>query len=69
MEVHPKEWKEAVPFLLFSIHESATESLGFSTFELICGHEVRGLLNLFKKHVKETTGPGDVLQYMSNVRS
>ena len=44
-----KEWDEGVPFVLFAIRESVQESLGFSPFELIFGHTVRGPLRLLKE--------------------
>lgn len=44
------------------------ESLRFSPFELISGHEVRGPL-LFKEQVIEPTSPGDVPQYVSSFRA
>jgi len=35
------EWDEVIDLLLFSVRESVQESLGFSPFQLIYGHEVR----------------------------
>lgn len=40
VEAHPKEWDEAIPFLLFATRDAPTESLGFCPFELVFGHEV-----------------------------
>lgn len=45
------------------------ESLGFSPFELISGHEVKGPLHLFKEQVIESTSTGDVPQYVSSFRT
>ena len=38
----PKDWDEGVHLLLFAARESVQESLGFSPFELVFGHQVRG---------------------------
>lgn len=69
VEAQPKEWDEVIPFLLFAVCDAPTESLGFSPFELIFGHEVRGPLYLFKEQVIEPSAPGDVLQYVSFFRA
>ena len=44
-----KDWDEGVHLLLFAVRESVQESLGFSRFELVFGHEVRGPLLLLKE--------------------
>ena len=44
-----RDWDEGVHLLLFAIRESVQESLGFSPFELVFGHSVRGPLKLFKE--------------------
>ncbi|XP_069946348.1 uncharacterized protein [Cherax quadricarinatus] len=43
-----RDWDEGIPFLLFAMRESEQESLGFSLFELIFGHQVRGPLAVLK---------------------
>ena len=40
-----KDWDEGIHLLLFAVRESVQESLGFSPFELVFGHSVRGPLN------------------------
>ena len=37
-----KDWDEGIHLLLFAVRESVQESLGFSPFELVFGHTVRG---------------------------
>ena len=69
VESQPKEWDEAIPFLMFAIRDAPTESLGFSPFELVFGHEVRGPLKLLKERIVEPTAPEDVLQYVSSCRT
>ena len=49
VESQPKELNEALPFLLFAVRDAPTESLGFSPFELVFGHEVRGPLQLLRE--------------------
>ena len=44
-----KDWDEGVHLLLFAVRESVQESLGFSPFELVFGHAVRGPLLLLKE--------------------
>ena len=39
-----KNWDEGIHLLLFAARESVQESLGFSPFELVFGHTVRGPL-------------------------
>ena len=46
---NPKDWDEGVNLVLFAIRESVQESLGFSPFELVFGHSVRGPLKLLKE--------------------
>ncbi|XP_076069192.1 uncharacterized protein LOC143041238 [Oratosquilla oratoria] len=44
-----KDWDDGVGLLLFSIRDSVQESLDFSPFQLIHGHQVRGPLNVLKE--------------------
>ena len=37
-----KDWDEGIHLLLFAVRESLQESHGFSPFELVFGHTVRG---------------------------
>jgi hypothetical protein len=63
---HEKDWDKGIDFLLFAIREVPNESLGFSPFELIFGHEVRGPLHLFKEQLLgETIGDLHMLKYVS----
>ena len=57
-------------FLLFAVRESVQESLGFSPFELVFGHTVRGPLKLLKeKFLSQEDTPLNLLQYVSDFRS
>ena len=44
----------AMPFLLFVIRDSVNESTGFSPFELVHGHQVRGPLKRVKEQFVQT---------------
>lgn len=43
-----RNWEEGVP-LIFAIRESIQDTLGFSSFQLVLGHEVRGPLAVFRE--------------------
>lgn len=58
------EWDKSVPFLLFAIRDSVCESTGFSPFELVYGHEVRGPLKLVKEKFLAEEPDRNVLDYV-----
>ena len=49
-----KDWDEGIHLLLFAARESMQESLGFSPFELVFGHTVRGPLKLLKEKLLQS---------------
>ena len=57
---HEKDWNLGVPLVLFAAREAVQESLGFSPFELVFGHTVRGPLKLLQESwmnsTEETSG-------------
>ena len=62
-----KDWDECIHLLLFAVRESVQESLGFSPFELVFGHTVRGPLKLMKeKFLSSNDSPLKLLQYVSD---
>ena len=62
-----RDWDEGVHLLLFAVRESVQESLGFSPFELVFGHSVRGPLKLFKEKVLSHDDVSlNLLQYVSD---
>ena len=64
-----KDWDDGVHLLLFAARESVQESLGFSPFELVFGHNVRGPLNLLKDKLLSDSGMSlDVSQYVADFR-
>ena len=65
-----KDWDEGIRLLLFAVRESVQESLGFSPFELVFGHSVRGPLKLLKeKFLSNDETPLNLLQYVSDFRN
>lgn len=62
------DWDVAMPFLLFAIRDSVNESIGFSPFELVYGHEVRGPLKMAKEKSLEPKEAGEVLQYVAEFK-
>jgi transposase InsO family protein len=64
-----KNWDEGIHLLLFAVRESVQESLGFSPFELVFGHTVRGPLKLLKEKLLSDDGPKlNLLDYVSDFR-
>ena len=65
-----KDWDEGIHLLLFAVRESVQESLGFSPFELVFCHSVRGPLKLLKeKFLSNDETPLNLLQYVSDFRN
>ena len=65
-----KDWDEGIHLLLFAVIESVQESLGFSPFELVFGHSVRGPLKLLKeKFLSNDETPLNLLQYVTDFRN
>ena len=65
-----KDWDKGIHPLLFAVRESVQEFLGFSPFELVFGHTVRGPLKLLKgKILSQEDTPLNLLQYVSDFRS
>ena len=60
-----KDWDESIPLLLFAIREVVQESLGFSPFELVFGHTVRGPLKLVKEAWLDDDQDLGLLSYIS----
>ena len=64
-----KDWNEGVHLLIFAVRESVQESLGFSPFELVFGHAVRGPLLLLKeKWLDEDPEKISVLKYVATFK-
>ena len=59
-----KDWDEGIHLLLFASMESVQDSLGYSPFELIFRHTVRGPLKLLKEQLMSENKPRDLLTYV-----
>ena len=59
-----KDWDEGAHLLLFAVRESVQESLGFSPFELVFGHQVRGPLTLLSEQWADKTVHVSLLDYV-----
>lgn len=46
---HERDWDKGLPYLLFAAREAPSESLGFSPFELLFTHSVRGPMQVLKE--------------------
>ncbi|PIK41670.1 hypothetical protein BSL78_21475 [Apostichopus japonicus] len=63
-----KDWDEGVHLLLFAAREAVQETLGFSPFELVFGHTVRGPLKHLKEKWLSETSTTNLLDYVSNFK-
>ena len=62
-----EDWDEGIHLRLSAAGESVQESLGFSPFELVFEHTVRGPLKLLKKKLlSSSTESTNLLQYDSD---
>ena len=44
-----KEWDKTIPYILFTYREVPQATSGFSPFELLFGHDVRGPLDALRE--------------------
>lgn len=65
---YQKDWDEGVHLVLFAAREGVQESLGFSPFELVFGHSVRGPLKLLKEKWLGDSPGMNLLDYVSNFK-
>ena len=64
-----KNWDEGVHLLLFAVRESIQDSLGFSPFELVFGHSVRGPLKMLKEAwMSNEESSVNLLEYVATFR-
>ena len=63
-----KDWDEGIHFLMFAARESVQESLGFSPFELVFGHTVRGPLKVLKEKWLNESEDINLLDYVSKFK-
>ena len=58
------DWEENLPFVLYAIRSSPNETLGFSPYELVYGHNVRGPLDMLKENWESSKSNKNMLQYI-----
>ena len=63
-----KDWDEGLPFVLFAARETVSDSLGFSPFELVFGHNVRGPLKCLKEKLLCQQPSSGLIDYVSCFR-
>jgi hypothetical protein len=65
---YEKDWDDGVHLLLFAAREAVQESFGFSPFELVFGHTVRGPLKLVKEKWLDEHTDLILLDYVSKFK-
>lgn len=65
-----KDWDKWLPYLLFAYREVPQASTGFSPFELLYAHQVRGLLDMLRESWEEADAPGglNVVSFVLRMR-
>ncbi|XP_065917657.1 uncharacterized protein [Dysidea avara] len=65
-----KDWDEGIHLLVFAARESVQETLGFSPFELVFGHVVRGPLKILKESwLVVDSDPVNLLEYVTTFKT
>ena len=65
-----KIWDKYIPYFCFAYREVPQDSTGFSPFELLYTHKVKGPLEIVKQQwMNENPGEKDVIQYVLDMRS
>ncbi|XP_066981054.1 uncharacterized protein [Macrobrachium rosenbergii] len=62
-------WVTDLLYLLFAVRSMPNDSLGFSSFELIFGHHVRGPLEVLRDSWESEEPNSNILEWVSNSRS
>ena len=60
-------WDTYVPYLLFCTRDTVQESLGFSPFQLVFGHRVRGPLSVLKSQCLSTQTTPNLLERVTDL--
>ena len=63
-----KDWDEGVHLVLFAAREVVQESLGFSPFQLVFGHMIRGPLKVLKEVWWQDEPLMNLFDYVTNMR-
>jgi hypothetical protein len=65
---HDSDWDESIPFVLFASRSAVQESLGFSPFDLVFGHHVRGPLTAVSESILNEESNDSLLDYVVKFR-
>ena len=57
-----------LPFLVFAARSYVHSSLGYSSFQLVYGHSVRGSLQLLREICSHTSQSQDIHTYVSKMK-
>ncbi|KAL2103518.1 hypothetical protein ACEWY4_000386 [Coilia grayii] len=69
VEESGKDWDQWLPYLLFAYREVPQASTGFSPFELLYAHQVRGPLDVLKETWEGETSDGtNIISYVLKMR-
>ncbi len=65
-----EDWDKGIPLVLFAARDAPNESTGYSPFELVYGHEVRGPLKFVQERLLSADEPQgtNLLDYVSGFR-
>ena len=64
------DWNCMLPYVLFTYCEVAQATVGFSTFELLYGHDPQGPLGVLREErIQEPEKDADILRYIMGVRN
>ena len=61
-----RNWDRELPYLLFAIRSAPNDSLGFTPFELVFGHRVRGPLDVIQDYWEVESNDKNLLDYITN---
>ena len=70
-EEQPRQWNRFIPALLFAYRDTVQDSTGYSPFQLLYGHQVRGPLTILKELWTRDIGDEEVkttYQYVVDLR-
>ena len=60
-----RDWDKLIPYILFAYREVLQASTGFSPFELLYGHNVRGLLDILRESWEASKSEDDnIMSYV-----
>ena len=61
------DWDKELPYLLFALRSAPSEALGYSPFQLVFGHSVRGPLDVVRECWEEESPNVDLLTYITEL--